>query len=213
MVAADASSGLPVDHGVRIGYPSDRGITGRVGLGADPRLRSGTVLYAGTRVGDRFQTGHNVVVREETWIGDDVSVWSNSIIDYGCVIGDRVKIHAGCYVAQFTDIADDVFLAPGVVLTNDLYPGLPASAAMMRGPVIEAGAQVGANVTVLPYVRIGRGAIVGAGSVVTRDVPPRVIAYGSPAVAVRPLDGPASVSQRLGELAGSRAARSRERGR
>lgn len=213
MTAHDAPVRRAIDDGVRLGYPSGRSTGGELGLGATPRLRSGTVLYARTTIGDRFETGHNVVVREETSIGDDVSVWSNSVIDYGCVIGDRVKIHSGCYVAQFSELGDDVFLAPGVVLTNDLYPGVRESAALMQGPVIEAGAQVGANVTVLPYVRIGPGAIVGAGSVVTRDIPARVIAYGSPAVAVRPVDGSTSHSRRLGELAEARESRSGGRGR
>ena len=76
-------------------------------------LRSGSVLYLGSRIGARFQAGHNVVIREECEIGDDVSVWSNSVIDYGCRIGDRVKIHSNCYVAQFSEIEDEAFLAPG----------------------------------------------------------------------------------------------------
>ena len=73
-------------------------------IGPARRLRSGTVLYAGSRIGERFQTGHHVVVREECEIGDDVSIWSNTVVDYGCRIGDRVKIHSNCYVAQFTEI-------------------------------------------------------------------------------------------------------------
>ena len=136
-------------------------------------------------MGARFATGHNVIIREEVRIGDDVSVWSNSVIDYGCTIGDRVKIHTNCYVAQYTELEDDVFLAPGVTIANDLYPGNVVSGESMAGPIIQAGAQIGVNVTILPYVRIGRGAIIGAGSVVTKDVPDRMIAYGNPAVAVR----------------------------
>jgi acetyltransferase-like isoleucine patch superfamily enzyme len=170
------------DHGVFIGYPVERGDAGPLVLGAGARLRSGTVLYDGTRIGLRLQTGHGAVIREGCQIGDDVSVWSNTVIDYGCLIGHRVKIHCNCYVAQYTELEDDVFLAPGVTIANDLYPGDERSAQLMAGPRIGAGAQIGVNVTILPFVRIGAGALIGSGSVVTRDIPAGVVAYGNPAV-------------------------------
>ena len=81
------------------------------------------MLYAGSRIGARLQTGHHVVIREDCEIGDDVSVWSNTVIDYGCRIGDGVKIHCNCYVAQYTEIGDGAFLAPGVTLRQRPLPG------------------------------------------------------------------------------------------
>ena len=96
-----------------------------------------------------------------------------------------MKIHCNCYVAQYTELEDDVFLAPGVTIANDLYPGDRRSARLMAGPKIGAGAQIGVNVTILPFVRIGAGALIGAGSVVTRDIPAKAVAFGSPAVARR----------------------------
>ena len=182
---AEIGPGAIVDQSVIVGYPPARQAAEQLTIGESPQLRSGTVIYAGSTVGARFATGHNVIIREEVRIGDDVSVWSNSVIDYGCTIGDRVKIHTNCYVAQYTELEDDVFLAPGVTIANDLYPGNEVSGESMAGPIIEAGAQIGVNATILPYVRIGRGAIIGAGSVVTKDVPDGMIAYGNPAVAVR----------------------------
>jgi acetyltransferase-like isoleucine patch superfamily enzyme len=198
-------TGAGVDAGVVVGYPSGRGVTRPLQLGSSPRLRSGTVLYEGSRIGDRLETGHHVVVREECELGDEVSIWSNTVIDYGCRLGDRVRIHANCYVAQFTEIHEDAFLAPGVTLANDLYPGASDSARTMTGPVIGAGAQLGVNVTVLPSVRLGAGCLVGAGSVVTRDVPAGAVVYGSPAavhgrvdeltpMAARVLEAPDSLS-------------------
>lgn len=169
------------DADVIIGYVSPRSADGSLYLGSGARLRSGTVIYLGSRIGENFQTGHHVVVREECLIGDDVSIWSNTVVDYGCQIGDRVKIHANCYVAQYTEIADDAFLAPGVTIANDLYPGQRASADRMSGPAIGAGAQIGVNVTILPFVRIGAGALVGAGAVVARDIPDGMVAFGNPA--------------------------------
>jgi acetyltransferase-like isoleucine patch superfamily enzyme len=148
-------------------------------------LRTGTVVYGGSRIGARLQTGHNVVVREDNAIGDDVKIWNNTTIDYGCLIGHRVKIHANVYVAQYSVLEDDVFLAPGVTLANDPHPGCPYASQCMRGPTIRAGAQIGAGVTILPFVTIGRRALVGAGSVVTRDVPPETVVAGSPARVLR----------------------------
>jgi acetyltransferase-like isoleucine patch superfamily enzyme len=201
-VALEAAS-FEADAGVIAGYPVSRGDGGRLVLGAGVQLRSGTVLYDGTTIGDRLQTGHGVVVREDCVIGDDVSIWSNSVVDYGCRIGDRVKVHCNCYVAQFTELEDDVFLAPGVVIANDLYPGDERSAALMAGPRIGARAQVGVNVTILPYVRIGAGALIGAGSVVTRDVPPGVVAFGNPAVVRRAVADLPAVADRVAEEAES----------
>jgi acetyltransferase-like isoleucine patch superfamily enzyme len=186
--------GAVVDESVVLGYRPARPKPVPLVIGAGARIRSGTIVYGGSVIGANFQTGHNVVIREDTYVGHDVSVWSNSVIDYGCVIGDRVKVHSNCYVAQFTELEDDVFLAPGVTIANDLYPGNRDSAEAMAGPLIRAGAQIGVNVTILPFVTIGEGAIVGAGSVVTRDVPPGVVAHGNPA-------RPARMVSELGDIA------------
>ena len=182
MTQTQVGPGLEMDDDVAIGYPADRVAEQWISVGADARLRSGTVLYAGTSIGDRLQTGHHVIVREECVIGDDVAIWSNTVVDYGCRIGDNVKIHSNCYVAQFTELCENAFLAPGVTVANDLYPGQADSADAMSGPWIGPGAQIGVNVTLLPYVRIGAGCLVGAGSVVTRDLPEGTVAYGNPAV-------------------------------
>jgi len=182
MIRRNVGPRLERDHDVVVGYPAERVAEPWISLGSDARLRSGTVLYVGTSIGDRLQTGHHVIVREECAIGDDVAIWSNTVVDYGCRIGDNVKIHCNCYIAQYTEIHANAFLAPGVTVANDLYPGQADSADAMSGPWIGPGAQIGVNVTLLPYVRIGAGCLVGAGSVVTRDLPAGTVAYGNPAV-------------------------------
>lgn len=174
-----------VDAGVTLGYESGRDVDSPLVLGAGAHLRSGTVVYRGSTIGTGLQTGHNVVIREQCVLGDGVSVWTNSVIDYGCTLGHGVKVHSNCYVAQFTVIEDDAFLAPGVSIANDLYPGDPDSAELMQGPHIERGAQIGVNVTLLPMVRIGAGAIIGSGAVVTTDIPAGMVAVGNPARVVR----------------------------
>jgi acetyltransferase-like isoleucine patch superfamily enzyme len=196
--------GAILDPNVGLGYPGARSDATTLVLGAHARLRTGTVVYLGSRIGDRFTTGHNTVIREECEIGDDVAIWSNSVVDYGCRIGNRVKIHSNCYVAQFTEIGDDAFLAPGVTIANDLYPGNSESARFMSGPLLEPGVQVGVNVTILPYVRIGADALIGAGAVVARDVPPRAVAYGSPARVHGSRDDLGDVARRVRSAADAR---------
>ena len=171
-----------VDPGVLLGYRTGRkGVPLELRIGEGAVLRSGTVIYQGSSIGEGLETGHNVVIREQNRIGDGFQVWNNTVIDYGCRIGDGVKIHANCYIAQYTEIHDGVFLAPGVIIANDLHPGCPDSAECMRGPIIEAGARIGVNATLLPMVRIGARSLIGGGAVVTRDVPPDSVVYGNPA--------------------------------
>jgi acetyltransferase-like isoleucine patch superfamily enzyme len=174
--------GALIDPGAILGYLSPRrGVSEELVVGEGARVRSGSVIYAGSTIGAGLETGHNVVIREENRIGEHFSIWNNSVVDYGCTIGERVKIHCNIYVAQFTVLEDDVFLAPGVTIANDYHPGCPDSRDCMRGPVLRKGCRIGVNVTILPYVEIGAGALVGSGSVVTGNLPPGVVAYGNPA--------------------------------
>jgi len=144
-------------------------------------IREGSFILPGSKIGRNLETGHNVIIRERCIIGDNVKIWANTVVDYECRIGNNVKIHCNCYLAQYTVIEDNVFIAPGVVTLNDPHPGCKHSRECMRGPVIEEEVQVGGNSTILPYVRIGRRSLIGAGSVVTKDVPPFSVAYGVPA--------------------------------
>ena len=167
---------------VQLGAVSGRAVAdSKLVIGDHANIRSGAVVYAGSRIGNHLETGHNAVIREENRIGDHFSIWTNSIVDYGCKIGNGVKVHCNCYVAQFTTLEDDVFLAPGVIIANDLHPGAPDVVDCMKGPTLKKGVQVGCNVTILPHVTIGEHSLIGAGSVVSKDIPPYTIAYGNPA--------------------------------
>ena len=167
-----------IDEDVILGYPSARlKERGPLSIGLRARIRSGTVIYEATSIGDDFETGHHVIIREENRIGNGVQIWSNTVVDYGCAIGDRVKVHANGYIPQFTIIEDDVFIAPGAVFANDKYP----VSHKLEGPKIRRGARIGVHVTLLPGVTVGEGALVGAGSVVTKDVPDFMVVAGNPA--------------------------------
>ena len=169
-----------------IGYKAQRKIANKkLSIGKGAKVQSGSVIYEGSKIGSNLETGHNVVIREENKIGNNFKIWNNSVIDYGCKIGNNVKIHCNCYIAQFTTIEDDVFMAPGVTFANDLHPGCDYSKKCMRGPHIERGVKIGINVTVLPFVRIGKNSLVGAGSVVTKDIPAGSVVYGNPGRVVK----------------------------
>ena len=154
-------------------------------IGRKAKIRSGSVIYLGSKIGHHLETGHNVIIREQNKIGNYFSIWNNSVVDYGCTIGNKVKIHSNVYVAQFTKIEDDVFLAPGVTIANDPHPGCRFSKKCMRGPIIKKGVKIGVNVTILPFVTIGEYSLIGAGSVVTKGIPPYSVAYGNPARVIK----------------------------
>ena len=172
-----------IDRDAKLGYRTGRKIgSRRLKIGSNATVRKGTVIYEGTEIGDGLETGHNAVIREENSIGDNFKIWNNSTVDYGCKIGNNVRVHCNVYVSQFTTNEDDVFLAPGVITANDPHP---ICTRCMKGPAVRKGAKIGAGAILLPGVVIGRYSLVGAGSVVTGDVPPYSVAYGNPARAVK----------------------------
>jgi len=157
-------------------YPGD---SRPLRIGNDAIIRSGTVIYANTTIGDRFQCGHHVLIRAEVTIGDRCVVHHKATLEGRIHIGDGVKIMAHVYVPSGTVIGSMVFIGPGTTFLNDKYP--MRRAAPVEGPRIEDHVTIGGGATILPGVRIGRSAFVGAGSVVSKDVPPDTLAYGVPA--------------------------------
>ncbi|MFZ2071141.1 MAG: acyltransferase [Halobacteriota archaeon] len=151
---------------------------GEVVIGANAQIRSGTVIYSGVEIGKNFRTGHNVLVRENTVIGDDVLVGTNSVIDGDCRIGNGVSIQTNVYITKGTIVEAGAFFGPCSATLNDKYMRYGVE---LKAPVIKEGARIGANSTILPAVVIGKNAVVGAGSVVTRDVKPGSVVVGNPA--------------------------------
>jgi len=140
-------------------------------------------------IGPGTRIWHQVQVRERTHVGAHCIVGKGAYIDFGVVVGDNVKIQNGVYVYHGVTVQDGVFLGPGVILTNDKLPRainpdgtLKADADWEVSPIlIQRGASIGAGAVVLPGVTVGEFAMVGAGAVVTRDVPPHAMVYGNPA--------------------------------
>ena len=154
-------------------------------VGRDATIRSHSVVYHGNVIGDRFQTGHGVLIRESNVIGDDVSIGTHSIVEHHVELGDRVRVHSNAFIPEFSVVEEGAWIGPSVTFTNARYPLGRNAKANLRGPIVRAGAKIGANATLLPGVVVGRDALVGAGSVVVRDVPDGAVVVGNPARVVR----------------------------
>jgi len=178
---------LSVGEFVVVGVPARGQPPGSLetSIGRRAIIRSHTVIYAGNVIGDDFETGHAVLIRESNQIGHRVSIGSHSVIEHDVRIGDGVRMHSNVFIPEFSVLEADCTIGPGTVLTNTRYPWSRDAKETMQGPHIEAGAIIGANVTVLPAVRIGAGALVGAGAVVVADVPAGMVVVGNPARVVR----------------------------
>ncbi len=151
----------------------------RIGHGAI--IRSHTVIYAGSVIGDGFRTGHGALVREANEIGDRVSIGSHTVVEHHVRLADGVRIHTGAFIPEFSVLEEGAWVGPHAVFTNAVYPLARDAKRTLRGPHLMPGAKIGANATLLPGIVIGRDALVGAGSVVLRDVPDGAIVAGNPA--------------------------------
>lgn len=167
------------DEGSIVGYVYSAPC-GDARIGSNARVRSGSVIYCDVTLGDYFQAGHNVLIREHTVIGNHVTVGTNTVIDGNVKIGDFVKIESNCYIPTHVRIGCRVFLGPNVVLTNDKYPLKLRDEYQPDGPVIGDGVTLGAGTIVLPGIKIGADSMVAAGALVTKDVPPMSLVTGVP---------------------------------
>ncbi len=154
-------------------------------IGDNAHIRSHTVIYGGNTIGPGFQTGNKVNIRELNTIGANVSIGTLSVIEHHVNIGNDVRIHSQVFVPEYTVIEDGAWLGPNVVLTNAKYPISPGVKDSLKGPLIKRGAKIGANATILPGVVIGENALIGAGSVVVKDVPGEMVVAGNPAVILK----------------------------
>lgn len=152
----------------------------RLIIGPGSVIRPFTTIYAGTTIGARLQTGQGASIREDNVIGDDVSIGTHAALEFGNRLGSRIRVHTGCFLELVT-VEDDVFIGPHVVFTDDPHPQCPAYLDCVRGATVRRRARIGGNATILPGVKIGEDALVGAGSVVRKDVQARSVVAGNPA--------------------------------
>lgn len=141
-----------------------------VSIGAGTRIWQFVVVLAGAR------------------IGSDCNLCAHTFVENDVVIGDRVTVKSGVFLWDGCRIGSDVFIGPNATFTNDRMPRSREWPESFAGVVVEDGASIGANATILPGVTIGARAMVGAGAVVVKNVPPGAVVVGNPARIVRHVD-------------------------
>jgi acetyltransferase-like isoleucine patch superfamily enzyme len=155
-------------------------------IGDGTIVSTGAIVFAGSRIGARVILGDQSCVRERVEIGDDVVLGRGSLVENDTTIGSLTKIQADAYITAYSTLEDNVFVAPCVVTTNDDFMGRTERRhELIEGPTIRRGARVGGGAILCPGVEIGQEAFVGAGAVVTKDVPPRTVVVGNPARVLR----------------------------
>jgi acetyltransferase-like isoleucine patch superfamily enzyme len=157
-------------------------------IGSGAVIRTHTVIYAGNTIGDNFQTGNKVNIRETNQIGNNVSIGTLSIIEHHVTIEDNVRIHSQVFIPEYSYLEEGAWIGPCVVFTNARYPVSPGVKDSLKGPHIKKGAKIGANSTLLPGVVIGANALIGAGTVVTTDVPDNAVVVGNPGRIINTID-------------------------
>ncbi len=153
-------------------------------IGANSLIRSHSIFYLGSRFEAGLQTGHRVTVRENTQAGENLHLGTLCDIQGDCQFGHFCRLHSRVFVAQLSQLEDFAWLFPSVILTND--PSPPSNA--LKGVTIKAYAAVAAAAVILPGIIVGEHALVGAGSVVNRDVPSHTLVAGNPARVIRPVE-------------------------
>jgi len=152
-------------------------------IGAGTTLHSNSTVFAGVTIGKNCRVGNNSVIRENNTIGDNCKIGMLVQIENTSVIGNNVFVVAGSHITAYATIEDNVFIGGHVITTNDRQ--MNRGEIKLKGPTIKRAARIGSNATILPAVVIGEEAVVGAGAVVTKDIPARMVALGVPAKPVK----------------------------
>ncbi len=157
----------------------------KVEIGEGALIGGHVVIHSGVRIGAAARVGDHAQVRNDAVVGAGSTIGSYVSVDPGVVIGERVSIQTRCYITGGTRIEDDVFVGPGVTLTNDNTMNRHGEEFEFEGPLLRRACRVGGGSTICPGIEIGEEAFVAAGAVVTADVPARTVVMGVPARAVR----------------------------
>jgi acetyltransferase-like isoleucine patch superfamily enzyme len=162
-----------------------RGELGGLVLGERVTVCAGAVVFAGARIDAGVVLGDQSFVRERASVGAGSVIGRGSVVDPGVRIGERVRVQTDVYLTQASVVEDDVFVGPGACTTNDDTMARHDSSYELRGATLRRACRIGGGAVLVPGVEIGEEAFVGAGAVVTRDVPARSLVVGSPARELR----------------------------
>lgn len=146
-------------------------------IGENAYIRSGSILYNGSQIGNNFSTGHQVTIRENTRIGNNVNIGTLSDIQGNCDVGHYSRLHSNVHIGQLSKIDSFVWIFPYVVLTNDPTP--PSEDFI--GVRVKSFAIVASSSTIMPGIEVGQDSLIGAGAVVTKNVNDYSVVVGNPA--------------------------------
>ena len=150
-------------------------------IGSNSLIRSHAIIYAGNEIGDFFNTGHRVTIREYSKFGHNCSLGTLDDIQGYSEFGDYCRLHSNVHIGQKSKIGNYVFIYPYVVFTNDPTP--PSNICI--GPVVGDYSQIAVFSVLLPGVKIGKHCLVGAGSIVSKDVPDEMLVVGNPSKIIK----------------------------
>jgi acetyltransferase-like isoleucine patch superfamily enzyme len=157
-------------------------------IGNGVLIGASVIIYRGCKIGSNVLVADFASIREDVTIGDETIIGRGVTIENRITIGKRCKIETETYICGLSHIGDFCFIAPEVTFTNDNFLGRTKERFKYhKGVILLKGARVGANATILPGITIGEDGLVAAGSIVTKDVPPKMIVMGTPAKAIRPV--------------------------
>lgn len=143
----------------------------------------GMVISAQAHIGEGVFIGNHVTIRRGCVIGDRVVIGHNVVLEEDCIIGDDTRIQAAVYLAKGTKVGNKVFIGPMVCTTNDKrILSHNRGEFAPNAPVIEFGVRIGARALIMPGVKIGKNALIGAGSIITEDVGEEEVWYGDKAI-------------------------------
>jgi UDP-2-acetamido-3-amino-2,3-dideoxy-glucuronate N-acetyltransferase len=155
---------------------------GACSIADDVQIGCGCVLYAGVSIGCQVMVADLATVREAVTIGEQTIIGRGVAIENRCTIGKRCKLETNAYITAYSDLEDDVFVAPMVATSNDNYMARGKERFKhFKGVTVKRGGRIGVNATILPGRTVDEQGVVAAGSVVTHDVPARYIVVGNPA--------------------------------
>jgi acetyltransferase-like isoleucine patch superfamily enzyme len=177
------ASDINIEDYVIIGKPPTDISDGELptSIGARSLIRSHSVIYSGVMIGNTFQSGHHVTIREHTKIGNNVSIGTGCVIEHHVVLHNNVRLHSNVFIPEYCILHDNCWVGPNVVFTNSRYPASINSKDSLIGVTVMESARIGANVTILPGLTIGNDSLIGAGSVVVKDVAEGDVVAGNPA--------------------------------
>lgn len=169
--------GVKIESYCEIGINTSLGDGSPLRIGEGSLVRSHSIFYRSSTIGKELQTGHHVIVREMTTIGDGCQLGTFSELQGDCIIGNYTKMQSGVFIGKITQVGNFVRISPHVIITNDPTP--PSD--VLLGAKIGDYASLAAGCMILPGINVGVYSLVAANALVTKDVPPHMVVAGVPA--------------------------------